>query len=187
MTEQLKTSDDDIAYGFVLGDKKNFTQKIEPMSENINPGLFNEFFESSPVYYAKYVVDLKDTTENKEFVIEIGNRVSDLKDTIKKMSETEKEKIIEEIFNYNKQIQKALARASKIDKIKSEPKPEKSAAERTKLRRQRSDEIAQTEKKISLELFIKYFHYLGPSSMYKTLNETKKLGRKQGTSKYNRK
>ena len=43
---------------------------------------------------------------------------------------------------------------------------EESIAERTKLRRQRSDEIVKKEKKISLELFKRYFDYLSPSSMY---------------------
>ena len=49
---------------------------------------------------------------------------------------------------------------------------EKSIKEITKLRRRRFDEIAKKEKKISSELFEKYFGYSSPSDMYKTFNET---------------
>ena len=49
---------------------------------------------------------------------------------------------------------------------------EESIAERTKLRRQRSDEIANKEKMINPELFREYFEYLSPSDMHKKLNET---------------
>ena len=49
---------------------------------------------------------------------------------------------------------------------------EKSIKEITKLRRQRFDEIAKKEKKISSELFEQYFDYSSPSDMYKTFNET---------------
>ena len=60
------------------------------MSENINPSLFNEFFELSLIGYAKILINTKNPNENKEFVAEIENRISDLKDRIKEMSETEK-------------------------------------------------------------------------------------------------
>ena len=43
------------------------------------------------------------------------------------------------------------------------------------LKRQTFDEIAQKEKKISLELFEIYFDYSSPSYMYKSLNETENL------------
>ena len=49
---------------------------------------------------------------------------------------------------------------------------EESIAERTKLRRQRSDEIANKEKMINSKFFAEYFEYLSPSDMYKTLNKT---------------
>ena len=49
---------------------------------------------------------------------------------------------------------------------------EESIMERTKLRRQRSDEIANKEKMIDLKLFREYFEYLSPSDMYKNLNKT---------------
>ena len=49
---------------------------------------------------------------------------------------------------------------------------EESIVERTKLRRQRSDEIANKEKMIDPKLFREYFEYLSPSDMYKNLNKT---------------
>ena len=45
---------------------------------------------------------------------------------------------------------------------------EKSITKKTKLRRQRFDEIAKKENIISSELFEKYFGYSSPSDMYKT-------------------
>ena len=68
----------------MLKDVSELIKKIESMAENINLSLFNEFFDSSPVDYAKYVINLKNTEENKEFVTEAKNRISDLKDEIKK-------------------------------------------------------------------------------------------------------
>ena len=51
---------------------------------------------------------------------------------------------------------------------------ERSIAERTKLRRGRSDEIRRKEQNINNELFKKYFtDYQNPSNMYKKLSETK--------------
>ena len=47
---------------------------------------------------------------------------------------------------------------------------EESIAERTKLRRQRSDEIAKKENMIDLELFREHFEYSSPSDMYNNLN-----------------
>ena len=58
----------------------------------------------------------------------------------KKKSADETLKIIKEILDYNEEVQKAFALASKVDKGKSEPKPEESIAERVKLRRQKSEE-----------------------------------------------
>ena len=45
-------------------------------------------------------------------------------------------------------------------------------AERTKLKRQRFDEITNKEKKIDPESFREYFEYSSPSDMYKNLSET---------------
>ena len=57
-----------------------------------------------------------------------------------KKSADETLKIIKEILDYNEEVQKAFALASKVDKGKSEPKPEESIAERVKLRWQKSEE-----------------------------------------------
>ena len=49
------------------------------------------FFESSsPADYAKMLTYVKNPDKNKEIVAEIKDRISILKDRIKKMSETEK-------------------------------------------------------------------------------------------------
>ena len=67
------------------------------------------FFESlSPANYAKKLINTKNPDKHKEFVAEINDGISNLKDRIKKMSETEQKnadetwKIIEEILDYNK-------------------------------------------------------------------------------------
>ena len=49
---------------------------------------------------------------------------------------------------------------------------EESIAERTKLRRKRSDEIAKKETMIDPELFREYFECSSPSNMYNNLNKT---------------
>ena len=132
------------------------------MSENIDLSLFNEFLELSPVDYAKYLINLKNTKENKEFVTEAKKRISDLKYTIRNMSEKEKKNKnadetlkIKKILDYNKNAQRFFSLASEVDKGKSEPKfdkkisepkTEESIAERTKLRRERIAEIKREEK-----------------------------------------
>ena len=52
----------------------------------------------------------------------------------------ETQKVIIEIFDYNKQIQKAFELVRKFKKPEPELKPEGSIAERVKLRRQKSEE-----------------------------------------------
>ena len=50
------------------------------MAEKINLSFFEDFFESSlPADYAKTLISTKNPDENKEFVAEIKNRISDLK------------------------------------------------------------------------------------------------------------
>ena len=44
---------DDATYDYVLKDVSKFIKKIESMTKNINLSLLNEFFELSPVDYAK--------------------------------------------------------------------------------------------------------------------------------------
>ena len=89
LSEHLKKSDD-AAYDYVLKDVNSFIQKIESMSEKINFCLFKDFFESSSTaYYAKTFNNANNPDENKKFVAEIKGKISDLKDKIKKISETE--------------------------------------------------------------------------------------------------
>ena len=74
-------------------DVKDFIQKIESIAEKINLNLFNKFFESSsPADYAKMLINIKNADENKKIVEEIEDKISYLKDRIKRMSEKEKKK-----------------------------------------------------------------------------------------------
>ena len=61
--------------------------------------------------------------------------------------------------------------------------PEESIAERTKLRGERSDEIAKQEKMIDAKLFTEYFEYLSPSDMCKNLNRA--IGSEQNKAQVN--
>ena len=89
-SQHLKKSDD-ATYDYVFKNVEKFIQKIESMAENISLSLFEDFFESSsPADYAKELINVKDPNENKEIVAEIKNRILDLKDRIKEMSEKEK-------------------------------------------------------------------------------------------------
>ena len=64
-SEHLKKSDD-AAYDYVLKDVKNFIQKLESMAKIINLTLFEDFFQSSsPADYAKRLINVKDSNENK--------------------------------------------------------------------------------------------------------------------------
>ena len=54
---------------------------------------------------------------------------------------------------------------SEDDKGKSEPKPEKSIVEKTKLRRESIAEIKREEKNINNKLFDYYFVYSNPSNI----------------------
>ena len=75
-------------------DVKDFIQKIESIAEKINLNLFNKFFESSsPADYAKMLINIKNADENKKIVEEIEDKISYLKDRIKRMNEKEKKKI----------------------------------------------------------------------------------------------
>ena len=83
LSEYLKKSDD-AGYIYVLKDVKNFIQEIKSMSEKINLSLFEDFFESSsPADYAKMLINTS-SDENKEIVEEIKDRLSNLKEGIKK-------------------------------------------------------------------------------------------------------
>ena len=60
---------------------------------------------------------------------------------------------------------------------------EESIAERTRLRRQRSDETAKKENMIDPELFREYFEYSSPSDMYNNLN--KRIGSEENKAQVN--
>ena len=86
------------------------------MSEKNNLSLLEDFFESpSPADYAKMLINIENSDENKEIVAAIKDRISDLKERIKEMSETEKKNadetsgIIKEILDYNKNAQKKFS------------------------------------------------------------------------------
>ena len=141
--------------------------------------MFEDFFEfSSPADYAKKFINTS-PDKNKEFVEEIEDRISNLKDEIKKMSETEKKykyadetlKIIKKILDYNKDAQKIFYHPSKVDKGKSKPMLEKSIAERAKLRRQKLDIIRKKKEKIYNKLLSYYFDYLNAIIMFERLRD----------------
>ena len=174
-SEHLKKSDD-ATHDRVLKDVNNFIHKIESMSEKINLSLFEEFFQSSsPADYAKKLINTKNPNKNKKTVAKIKDRISNLKERIEKMSETEKKisadetlKIIEEILDYNNKLQKIFLVTSKVDKGKSEPKPEENIAKRVVLRRGKVAKIKREEKNINNKLFKDYFTiYQIPIHMYK--------------------
>ena len=54
--------------------------------------MFNGFFESLLVDYAKHLINLKNTKGNNEFLNETKHRISSLKDKIKERSKKEKKK-----------------------------------------------------------------------------------------------
>ena len=108
LSEHLKKSDD-AAYNYVLKDVNKFIEKIKSMEEKINLSLFEEFFEYSPADCAKILINIKIPDENKEYVEEIKNRISNLEDRIERMSDEEKKdknvdetlKIVKKILDYN--------------------------------------------------------------------------------------
>ena len=56
--------------------------------------MFEDFFElSSPADYAKELINTNNSDENKEFTAKMKDRISDLKNRIKKMGEREKKKL----------------------------------------------------------------------------------------------
>ena len=73
------------AYDYVLEDVKDFIQEIESMLKKINLSLFEYFFESqSPAIYAKMLINTENPDKIKEFLAEIKDRISNLKESIKK-------------------------------------------------------------------------------------------------------
>ena len=69
----------------MLEDVKDFIQEIESMLKKINLSLFEYFFESqSPAIYAKMLINNENPDKIKEFLAEIKDRISNLKESIKK-------------------------------------------------------------------------------------------------------
>ena len=55
--------------------------------------MFEDFFGlSSPADYAKILINTENLDKNKEFVAEIKNKISNLKERIRKMGEKEKKR-----------------------------------------------------------------------------------------------
>ena len=62
--------------------------------------MFEDFFESpSPAIYAKILINTENPDKNKEFAAEIKDRISDLKDRIRRMGR-KKEKCWWDIKDY---------------------------------------------------------------------------------------
>ena len=88
---------------------------IERESKDTNNHLFKKYFDFlTPVALTKKLSEIKDARENSKFVKDIKNRWSNLKDKIEEMSkeEVKNEKpneilgIINEIIDFNKEVQK---------------------------------------------------------------------------------
>ena len=96
-------------------DKNKFFNYIENESENMNYELFEKhFINVVPTTLAKKIFETKDKNKNNILVNVINSGLHDLKGEIKKMSKGEIEiekpdkilKIVQEIPNFNKKIQK---------------------------------------------------------------------------------
>ena len=102
---------------------KKIIKYIENESKSINYDLFKKHFNFVvPSALIKQLYEIKNRKKNNELVNVIKCGLSDLKDKIKKMSEDEKEiekpdkilKIVKEILDFNKEIQKQGALGLKI-------------------------------------------------------------------------
>ena len=99
----------------------NSISLIERESKDINNDLFKKYF-STPVALFKKLFEIKDARKNSEFVEEVKNSWSNLKDKIEEMSKKEikNEKpneilgIINEIIDLNKEAQKQQGSGLKI-------------------------------------------------------------------------
>ena len=96
---------------------------IERKSKDINNDLFKKYFDfSMPVDLTKKLFEIKDARENSKFVKEMKKRWSNLKDKIEEMSKEEiKNKkpnkileIIDEIIDFNKNLQNQQGKGLKI-------------------------------------------------------------------------
>ena len=84
---------DAAAYDYVLNDVNDFIQEIKSIEQKINLGLFEDFFELLLADYAKTLINIKNADENKEIVGETKDRMSDLKDRIKRNEWSRKKNI----------------------------------------------------------------------------------------------
>ena len=89
LSENLKKSDA-ATYDYVLKDVNDFIQEIKSMEEKINLNLFEDFSELLPADYAKTLINIRNTDENKKIVAEAKDRISNLKDRIKGVSDAGK-------------------------------------------------------------------------------------------------
>ena len=106
--------------------KKNQKKKIEKpinhgiifineKSRGINNNLFKTYFNfSAPIDLAKKLLETKDKKKNSELVEESKNRWSNLKDEIKNEKSYDVSEILNEIFDFNKEIQKQQDSGLKI-------------------------------------------------------------------------
>ena len=88
-SEHLKKSVD-AAHDHVLEDVNNFIQKIESIAEKTNLGLFEEFLNHYHQLIMQKPLLILRIQMKKKFVAQIKDRISNLKDRIKEMIETEK-------------------------------------------------------------------------------------------------
>ena len=91
-------------------EESKFLKYIENESEGINYFLFNYYFNfKQPSDLAKKLFEIKDKKKNDDFVEEIKNRWSKLKDSIEKVQRDEKEnenvekilEIVKDILKFN--------------------------------------------------------------------------------------
>ena len=115
--EQVKEEPRNVQGEFAVEDESNFIQKIKSILKNISSSLFNEFFESSLVDYVEYLINLKNTTENKEFATEAKNRISSLKNRIKK-NERKGKKSVDE---HQESLKKFLITIDRFKKFLHQP------------------------------------------------------------------
>ena len=72
-------------------EEKKFFKYIENKSKSISYDLFRKYFNfETPTQLTKKLFEIKDKKKNNDFVEEIKNRWSKLKDEIEEMSENEK-------------------------------------------------------------------------------------------------
>ena len=188
-------------------DRSDIKQPTRLKKLNLNEISKRLWIEIPRNDFISLIKEVVDNLDNNDFQTTVNKRKYDwnnaekylLKIIIKKISKNEALELYNSLIKpdvrtLNNALNRGRNRRNNIlailDKIKSSlfdnvyfhyqdklSEAEESIAQGTKLRRQRSDEIAKKEKKISLDLFKRYFDYLNPNSMYKALNETKISGK----------